>query len=492
MAKEILGIRHILGLKVKDLRLSKGLSYQDLSTKTGLSISYLSEIEKGKKYPKGDKILSLATALDVEYDYLVSLKVSKRMEPLVNMINSEFLKEFPLEMYGLDVQKVLQVLSDAPEKLNAFVNSITQIARNYEMTKEHFYHASLRSYQELNDNYFQDLESATRQFREEFSLASENIKQEELVEILKEYFDILVDFEKLSNQDVLKNVRSYLHPDKQVLHINKGLKDSQINFLLGRELAYAYLELTQRPLETPPQNNYTFEVLLNNYKASYFSAALLIDQDSLVSDLKSLGTLEHWNNRFLIELLQKYNATPEMLMQRLTNLLPKFFNIKNLFFLRFVGNPSEDEYQLTKELHLHKMHTPHSNELNEHYCRRWLALKIMGGNREQNSSSSDVIADAQISHYWQTKDEYLIISLAFPNASNASEMISISIGFFIDKQLAKTLPFLGEERLPKVTVHTTCERCSLPDCNERKSPSIILSKLDRQAQINQALESIAD
>ena len=53
----------------------KNLSLFGLSKLTGLSKSYLNEIEKGKKYPKTDKIVTLSEALEVPYDHLVSLKL---------------------------------------------------------------------------------------------------------------------------------------------------------------------------------------------------------------------------------------------------------------------------------------------------------------------------------------------------------------------------------------------------------------------------------
>ncbi|MEM6805455.1 MAG: helix-turn-helix transcriptional regulator, partial [Bacteroidota bacterium] len=42
----------IFGFKVRYLRQKFEYSYQELSKKTGLSTSYLNDIEKGKKYPK--------------------------------------------------------------------------------------------------------------------------------------------------------------------------------------------------------------------------------------------------------------------------------------------------------------------------------------------------------------------------------------------------------------------------------------------------------
>ena len=58
-------LRFILGLKLRTLRQERGHSLKTVAEKSGLSVSYLSEIEKGKKYPKPDKLIDLADALDV-------------------------------------------------------------------------------------------------------------------------------------------------------------------------------------------------------------------------------------------------------------------------------------------------------------------------------------------------------------------------------------------------------------------------------------------
>ena len=126
-------LKHILGLKVRNLRMDNDLSFQELSEKTGLSMSYLSEIEKGKKYPKGDKIIALAEALEVSYDDLVSLQVSEKLEPVVNLLQSDFFKEFPLKAFGVEPQKIIELISVSPEKINAFITSVIAFARNYKM-----------------------------------------------------------------------------------------------------------------------------------------------------------------------------------------------------------------------------------------------------------------------------------------------------------------------------------------------------------------------
>ena len=90
-------VKLILGFKIKHLRSSKGISYQVLSEETGLSVSYLNDIEKGKKYPKPDKIRALATAFEMDYDDLVSTKADKKLLPVLELLNSGFFKYFPTE-----------------------------------------------------------------------------------------------------------------------------------------------------------------------------------------------------------------------------------------------------------------------------------------------------------------------------------------------------------------------------------------------------------
>ena len=86
-------IKLIFGLKLKQIRTDRELSLFGLAKISGMSKSYLNEIEKGKKYPKQDKIAILAQCLDVSYDELVSLKLEKNLAPIAKILDSNFLKE---------------------------------------------------------------------------------------------------------------------------------------------------------------------------------------------------------------------------------------------------------------------------------------------------------------------------------------------------------------------------------------------------------------
>jgi hypothetical protein len=474
MPKEIFELKLIFGLKLKEIRSEKRISYQELREKTGLSLSYLSELENGKKYPKGDKIMAIANALNVSYDELVSLKVPKKLEPVVHLIQSDFFKAFPLEQFGLNPQKLVEIISYDPEKINAFINTVLQVARNFKLKQESFYHAALRSYQELHNNYFEELESAVDELHLEFPELKEiPFSEKVLTEILLK-IGVRTSDEQLHQIKSLQNLRSLYDSKERLLHINRGLNSGQINFLLAREIAFQWTREKKRPLSTPPQGHHDFEQILSNYRASYFSAALMMPRDEVVKDIKAFWQQSKWDPTAFMGFMDKYDVTPEMIMQRLTNILPSIFGYENLFFLRFVDKGS-GSYSLTKELHLTKLHNPHGNELNEHYCRRWISLSIIQDLVERRKRNPELkyLAGIQRSRYYDSPNEYLCLSIAFPNVSNSEESVSVTIGFLIDDSLTKKVKFLSDTAIPSRLVNTTCERCPIKDCQERAEEAYV-------------------
>ena len=462
MPRKIFELRHIFGLKLKELRQENEITYQELSRRSGLSISYLSEIESGKKYPKGDKITQLADALNVSYDDLVSLKVPKKLQPIIDLIESDFFREFPLEEFGISPQKLIEIISQDPTKTNAIINTIIQVAKSYELKQEHLYYASLRSYQELQNNYFEDIEEAVEELHLEFTELRDIPFQPDLLEDILLKIGVRTNYKRLTQYKTLKHLRSLYHPKNRILYINKGLSKGQKNFLLGREIALQWLKIKERPLSTPPHGKDSFESILNNQKASYFSAALIMPKRSVIPDIRSFASKKKWDEDTFLDFLTRYDATPEMIMQRLTTLLPEYFKLQNLFFLRFLKK--DNTFFLTKELHLNHQHNPHSNQLNEHYCRRWLATNSI--NKLEKSGKS-IMASAQLSRYYDSGNEYFCLSIAFPNISNKKESISVTIGFLKDRSLGRKIKFLNDPSIKKELVNITCERCPISDCSVR-------------------------
>lgn len=63
---EGLDVRNILSLNVKKLRENRKMSQADLAFEAGISIPFLSDIERGNKWPSPDTLAKVATVFNVE------------------------------------------------------------------------------------------------------------------------------------------------------------------------------------------------------------------------------------------------------------------------------------------------------------------------------------------------------------------------------------------------------------------------------------------
>ena len=478
-------IKLIFGLKIRQLRTDKDLSLFKLSKQTGLSKSYLNEIEKGKKYPKTDKIVLLAEALEVSYDDLVSLRLDKNLAPIGEILQSNLLKEIPLDLFGIEERDLIEIISNAPVKVNAFISTIIEIANNYNLTRESFFLAALRSYQEANDNYFPEIEQKAKKFLQEYAdRPSFDITEDWMEEVLQEEFgyEILVtDFAKIMPVEMVK-LRSVYIVSKKKLYINSNTDRDQKRFILAKEIGYNYLELEERLYTFSWASFENFDQVLNNFYASYFAGALLLPEELLVNDLKSIFALEKHNLEQVLGLLMRYTESPETIYQRLTNLLPEHFNIRDLFFLRISHQRDTDSYKLTKELHLHQQQSPQANETDEHYCRRWVSLRVV--KELENLPALNHKISAQISLYpYHNNQKYYVISSATQDPFQPEYIRSVSIGILFDSA-KKHLKFLGDPNIPIKEVAVTCENCGMKDCLERAAPPLRFERKVKSKRLN--------
>lgn len=494
MQRSIQYVRLLFGAKVQQLRQQKGLSFAELSELCGLSVSYLNEIEKGKKYPKDDKIGPLAAALESTEEYLTSTQVPNQLEPLAELLRSGVLDDVPLDMFGIDLSRVVEIIANAPVKVGAFIAALVEIGRRYELNEESFHFAALRSYQKLFDNYFEDLETAVDKFMVDFSMEEgKNASSKELYAILRNAYKYKIDKSTLAFYPEMRATRSVFIPDKKKLLVNIDLTEEQERFLVGKELGYRFLKVKERALTATPMRTANFEQALNNFKSSYFSGALLLPRERMLKDLRQFFARDTWDGAAFLELMDGYGASPEMFLQRLTNLLPRFFGLADLFFLRLNHAPGTERVTLTKELHLTRPHRPYGNEVREHYCRRWLAVRLLKDLHKQQREqgrAKDMTIGIQRSKYIGTDDEYLVISIARSGHPTPNSNVGVCIGIALNSQLKREIKFLNDPAIPNKIVGQTCERCPITDCAERVSAPLILEQERRQRKTEDLLHKI--
>ncbi len=483
-------IKLIFGLKLKQLRTDKELSLFGLSKLSGLSKSYLNEIEKGKKYPKPDKIALLSEHLDIPYDDLVSLKLDKNLAPIGEILQSKLLKEIPLELFGIQESTLIDIISNAPIKVTAFISTIIEIAKNYNFSKESFYLASVRSFQEANNNFFEDLEQSVVTFSKTYQIdLSQRINTQELEDILTEEYGYTINNEELEAHTELENLRSIYVPNSKTLLITKSIDDAQRAFIYAKELAYNYLDIKERLYTFSWIAFDHFDEVLHNFYASYFAGALVIPRQSFVGSVSTLFAKKKFGSKDFQTLLSKYNASPESIYQRLTNILPKDFNLKNLFFLRFSYQNNSNTYVLNKELHLTKHQSPRANENNLHYCQRWVSIKVLNAISTQGSEHE---FDMQISNYPSEQKQYLVLASATADPFKTDCYRSISIGIELNTQLHRKVNFLNQKTLKTVDVGVTCEHCAIKDCDVRQAQASALKAKYKEAKTADIVERISE
>ncbi|WP_343486579.1 XRE family transcriptional regulator [Allomuricauda sp. d1] len=474
-------VKLIFGLKLKQVRTDKNLSLFGLSKLTKLSKSYLNEIEKGKKYPKTDKIVLLAEKLEVPYDHLVSLKLDKNLAPIGEILQSKILKEIPLELFGIQERTLVDIIADAPDKVNAFITTLIEVAKHYNFNRENFYLSSLRSYQQSNYNYFGDLELKVLEFCKAYHIdLNTPTSVSELEEILVEEYGYTINKEDLKKHRELYELRCIYVPKTKTLLLANNIDEAQTMFIYAKEIAYNYLALNPRLYTFSWIRFKNFDEVLNNFYASYFAGALLLPREALVSKFAKILSKDQFDKRAFIKIFAFFKASPETFYQRLTNLLAKDYQIKSLFFLRFVHKVQSDSYNLTKELHLPSQQSPHGNATDEHYCRRWVSLKVL---EEISKKKQSHIFDIQISNYIEDNMSYLVFSSATKDPFKTDTYRSISIGLLINKQLRKKIAFLDDPKIKTQQVGVTCERCSIMDCSQRVAPPIILERQQKNDSI---------
>ncbi len=491
-------LRFIMGFKLKQYRVESGFSLKELAQKTNLSISYLSEIEKGKKYPKPEKILQLAQALGITFDELVSLQVNKDFDPLPIIFSSPVLKEFPFRMYGVQPQDLLALITGDPEKSGALIRTFLEIGQDYDMHVEHLLQAALRSYQQMHQNYFDEIENAAAAFILESGWEiTPPLNTSKLEAYLLNEMGYIIDKATLNRFPELKDFRAvWISADPPRLLIKNELLPAQKAFIFGREIGFNYMRLRERS-NTPAKMISSFEQLLNNFKASYFSGALLMNRKLLSDDMKKILQNPKWDSKSFLELIKKYGVTPEMFLYRLSALMPRFFGLRELIFFRFHHNIGNHQFELSKIFNMSKIFIPNGVGAKEHHCRRWMSIQLLQTliEKPQAVMETPLIA-AQRLHFLNTDQELFSITLAYPSPLVPKRLISTTVSFVINQPFKRAVAFWDDPEIPRVEVNETCERCGLSSekCSDRVVPPDIYEhqqEIEKQAEaLNRLLNEV--
>ncbi len=466
MLKKKMVLKFILGLKIRQLRDKRDLSLKELADVSDLSVSYLNEIEKGKKYPKIEKLAALAQGLQIDLGELVSFKTGRNLHPLLKFLESDMVEKVPLELFGLSESDVMDLMGHDPEKFASFVLTILQVSRSFDIKMDDIYSAALKSYIEAHDNYFPEIEKLTRKMRSEWGFDKDEIKIDDIKTILKTQFKYTIDEHTIGKNTSLSQTRFLVkRSSPAVIYLNPKSKDSEKIFCMAKELGHLVLGTKKNSGEKNLGDK------LDDFKTSYFAGALLLEEKSFSKDLKQVFTHQKFEPEFFTTLMSKYNVSTEVLFHRLTQVLSANFKVNELFFLGISTRlDGKEDFTIYNELHLSQLHSPHGVRMHESYCRRWVAIRSLKHLKDNPKLENYLLGQISVVLDGQ---KYFSLSLARKSSLDSQILQSLTIGFLVNDELKNALKFLNDKNLKQLAIGQTCERCPKMDCEDRVAPASI-------------------
>lgn len=459
-------LKFIFGMKLRGLRLDKGLSLKDLARQTGLSPSYLNEIEKGKKYPKSEKIVSLAKALDETTEDLTSLELKRDLQIVQNLIDKKILTGIPFDLFGIPSSTVFELLSEQPQKMQSLAGTFLEIARAYNITVDDFLFALLRAYVNMHDNYFPNIEIASREVSTKFNFdwaANPKDIKVKLISYLKMNGVFVIESNLTDLSKDLCEV-NYFITKKNKFYLSSKLSIQEQNHILAREIGYQFFKFKDRKTNSLSRNFDSFTILLNDFCATYFANSLLIPEDEITADLKNLFTQASWNESLFSQIAHKYAGPVDNFFHRMTQILPKHFGIKQLFFLRNTYCKTFKKNEIVHELHLAKQHAPHRTFANEHACELWLVHRMS----KRHALLGQAHTAIQRSYFTGTDQKYLVMGISLQREHTPEVIDSLCIGIDINESLKSKISWCEQNVIEDFAIGETCERCT-NICSERKA-----------------------
>jgi hypothetical protein len=150
-----------------------------------------------------------------------------------------------------------------------------------------------------------------------------------------------------------------------------------------------------------------------------------------------------WDDRALLNILETYNSSPEMFMIRLINIIPKYFGLSGMFFMRFDHKKNEKTTFLKKQLHLSRTRNPKNITLLEKHCREWLDTSVF------NDLGTEVKAHCHRFVTRKGNQKFMVMALSRPMKRNKNTALSVLVGFEETSAFGKKVTFSDDASIPE-------------------------------------------
>lgn len=459
-------IGRILGSNLRAQRHDLSFTLADVSKRSGLSISYISEMERGLKFPGADTLASLTSALQIPIEDLFK-------QPAVTENHAEPERDAPLnKSEQLDPVAVLGPLAPIDPLAAAVQTPHLRSRLNAEMA--------------ACGNRLADVEQQATAFLSEIGryagqdpLSSVEL-EDRLLQVLRREYGVTIDTRALSQHSALNGHRSVSVAGRQPgLFINSELLPSQRAFILAKEIGSFRLGTKRRTAASPWLRVPTWREVRDNHATSYFAGAVLLPEQDFVRTMTAFLSRDTWSPSALLQCMNRFSATPEMFFYRIGQVAAAHLGLSQHVFMRL---SFRYRIAVSRLFNMTALALPHVLPLSEHVCRRWAGLRMLHSRAEERAEGFRTGAEphAPTAHAQRVDVQdgsggrvpLLVLAMSRPLQLGESGDSAVMMGIPLSRQARSRIRFSTDRRLVPISVGTTCERCPITNCDDRQAPPL--------------------
>lgn len=450
----------LIGQKLREIRLERGLPQAELARQLGISPAYLNLLEKGRRTMQFPLLLRALEALEVELDGFMSSIGQKRPDDvLATLLDDPLAKTLELDEYDLArLRAEPKAATTIAALFNLYKNTRAQL--DTAMSKLEADSPPLLDYapgDEVIDflqhhkNYFPELEDYAAKVRRDIALPQRFVA-DQLGSALRALLDVDLRYE--SPPPGTSVVRK-LDRDAGVLTISPDLEDHALKFQLAYVIGLDYLDrsaLHERLVaEAEPRHAETAQ-LIKIHLANYFAGALLLPYEPFFAAVQ--------RSRYDVEdIAAQFAMSYEAVAHRMCNLSDP-------------GRPG---------VPLHFLRVDVAGNISKRYSASGLRFPQGHGTCPKWAVHAALLTPAVITRQYSTMPDgarYFCFAkvISTPQRGSLVRGTTYSIGLGCAADDAKH--FVYADALPKVDIERaaipsglTCRFCERTDCNQRSAPS---------------------
>ena len=451
----------LIGQKIRQTRLDRGLKQTELARTIGISAAYLNLLEKGRRSIQLPLLLRALEALDLEMEsFMESIGEGRPDDVLARLLDDPLARTLDLEEADIAALRAEPRLSSTVAALyHLYKNTRAELDRARSRletlpTPVPLGYApgdEVTDFLELHRNYFPELEELATSVRHDADLPRRFVS-DQLVQFMsrKHRLDVRVEPPRKTSSVVRQFDRA-----RRRLRLSSALSEHALKFQLGHVLGLMLLDdnkLHERLVAGAPPRHAETARLIKIHLANYFAGAVLLPYDEFFSEVE--------RTRHDVEkVAAAFETSYEAVAHRMCNLGDPRRSGVPLHFLRVdvAGN-------ISKRYSASGLRFPHGHGT----CPKWAAHAAF-------------VTPAVITRQYSRMPDgatYFCFAkvITDPAAGSLVRGTLYSIGLGTAAENAPRFAYADDLPPPDGTravipTGITCRFCERTDCNQRAAPS---------------------